>query len=133
MTSTGKGEDFVDHGLNPDFNRPYSIFLEQGESLFIQGIGSGGDANGINLTGSDERLNFSEIASLIVPTDGREAPPVKGHLFFSGFLIARDLGERGFNKMTNGRGREELFVRGLLIAEETSVTATHRGKKNRNN
>jgi hypothetical protein len=75
MTSTSKGENFVDHGLHSDFNRPDSVFCEQRKSLFVQGIGPGGDANGINLTGGDERMNLFEIANLILRMDGREAPP----------------------------------------------------------
>jgi hypothetical protein len=92
MASTGEGENLIDHGLHSDFNGFHPIFLEQGKSLFIQGIGSGGDPDGIDQTGSDERLNFFEIASLIIPMGRREAPPVKGNLFFSVLLIVRDLG-----------------------------------------
>jgi hypothetical protein len=91
MTSTGEEEDFIDHGLHSDFNRPHSIFLEQRKSLFIQGIGSRGDTNGINLTRSEEGMDLSQITKLIIPMDGREAPAVKGNLFFSVFLIVRDL------------------------------------------
>jgi len=64
--------------------------------------------------------------------DRREAPPVKSNLFFPGFLMVRDLDQGGFNKVTNGRRGREPFARSPLIAEETALTATHRGKKNRN-
>jgi hypothetical protein len=46
--------------------------------------------------------------------------------------MVRDLGERGFYEMTDGRGRGEPFARSSLIAEETTLTATYGGKKNRN-
>jgi len=49
------------------------------------------------------------------------------------FLIVRDLGQRGFNKMTNGGRRREPFARSPLIAEKTAARATHRGKKKRDN
>jgi hypothetical protein len=35
--------------------------------------------------------------------------------------------------MTNGGRRGEPVTRSLLIAEETTLTAPHRGKKNRKN
>jgi hypothetical protein len=54
----GKREDFVDHGLHPDFHGLYIIFFEQGENFFIQGIGSCGNANGMDQTRSEERLDF---------------------------------------------------------------------------
>jgi hypothetical protein len=132
MASMGEGENLIDHGLHSDFYGLHPIFLEQGESLFIQGVGPCGDANGIDQTGSEERLDFFEIANLIIPMDRREAPPVKGNLFFPGFLVVRNLDQRGFNKVTNGRGRGGAFKRCLLIAEETAVAATYRGKKNGN-
>src|SRR4030043_1884677 len=129
MAAVGNGEDFVDHRLPSDFNRPFSIFLEQGESLFIQGIRSRGDTDGIDQTGSEERLDFFEIADLILPMDRRETSAVKSNLFFPGFLIVRNLDQGGFNKVTKGRRRREPFARSPLIAEETAVTATYRGKK----
>jgi hypothetical protein len=58
MASMGEKKDFIDHGLDSDFYGLYPIFLEQGESLFIQGIGPGGDANGIDQTGSEEGPDF---------------------------------------------------------------------------
>jgi hypothetical protein len=35
MASMGKGKDFIDHGLDSNFNGFYAIFFEQGESLFV--------------------------------------------------------------------------------------------------
>jgi hypothetical protein len=131
MAPVGKGKDLINHGLHPDFNRPYSIFFEQGESLFIQSIRSSGDADGIDQTGSDERLNFFQITNLIIPMDGCKTSPVKSNLSFPGFLIVRNLAQRGFNKVTNGRGRREPFARSHLVAEETAVTAPQIWKKDR--
>jgi hypothetical protein len=131
MAPVRKEQDFIDHGLDPDFNRSYSIFLEQGEGLFIQGIGSGGDPNGIDQTRSDEGLSLFQITNLIIPMDGRETSAIEGNLFFSVLLVERDLDQRDLNKMMNGSRRGKPFVRGLLIAEETTAKATHRGKKNR--
>jgi hypothetical protein len=92
MAPIRKEEDFIDHRLHSDFNRSYSVFLEQGESLFIQGIGSRGDSNGIDQTRSDERLNLFQITNLIIAMDGRETSAIEGNLFFSVSLVVRDLG-----------------------------------------
>ena len=131
MASIGKGKDFIDHGLDSDFNRPYAIFFEQGESLFIQGIGPGGDTNGIDQTGSEEGLNFFEIANLIVFMNCRETSAIEGNLFFPALIIVRDSTKRIFNKAMNKRGGRKPFARSLLIAEKTTLTATYSGKKNR--
>ncbi len=63
--------------------------------------------------------------------DGRETSAIEGNLFFSVFLIARDLDQRDFNKVSNGGRRSESFARSLLVAEETTLTTTDGGKKNR--
>jgi hypothetical protein len=130
MASIGKGEDFVDHRLDSNFNGFYAIFFEQGESFFIQGIGSGGDTDGIDQTRCEKGLNFFEIANLIIPMDGRETPPVKGNLFSPVIFLRGKSIERGFNKAMNKRGRGEPLARSLLIAEETTLTTTYGWKKN---
>jgi hypothetical protein len=129
----GEREDFIVHGLDPDFHGLHPIFLEQGESLFIQGIGSGGDTNGIDQARGEAGLSFFEIMNLILSTDCRETSAVKGNLFFTALAIFGDSSKSGFNKGTNGSGRGVAFKRCLLVAEETTVTATYRGKKNRDN
>jgi hypothetical protein len=130
MASTGKGKDFIDHRLHSNFNGLHFIFFEQGEGLFIQGIGSRRDTNGIDQTRSEKGLNFLEIANLIIPMDGRETPPVKGNLFSPVIFFRGKSIERGFNKAMNKRGRGEPLARSLLIAEETTLTTTYGGKKN---
>jgi hypothetical protein len=60
----------------------------------------------------------------------RETPPVKGNLLFPALVIVGDSRKRGFNKVTNRRGRGGAISRRLLVAEETALTATYRGKKN---
>jgi hypothetical protein len=75
-------------------------------------------------------LDLLQIMNLIIPMDGCKTSPVKSNLSFPGFLIVRNLVQRGFNEVTNGRGRRKPFARSPLIAEETAVTATYSGKKN---
>src|SRR5512136_340917 len=124
MTSIGKSEDFIDHRLHPDFYGLHPIFFEQRERLLIQGIRPGGDANGIDQTRTDERLNFFQITSLIVSMDCRETPAIESDLFLRVFLTVRDFSQRGFDKVSNGRGGREPFGGCLLIAEETAFTAS---------
>jgi hypothetical protein len=58
MASMRQGKDFIDHRLHSELNSLHTQFFEERESLFIQGVGSGGDTNGINLARCEERLDF---------------------------------------------------------------------------
>jgi hypothetical protein len=108
------------------------MFFEQGERFFIQGIRSGGDANGIDQTRIEKGLNFLQIANLIVPMDCCETSAVKSDLSLPVFLIVSDSDERGFDKVSNGRGGWKPFGSCPLIAEETAFTAAQIWEKNRN-
>jgi hypothetical protein len=129
----GKEEDFINHGLHSDFYGLHPIFFEQGESLSIQGVGSCGDANGMDQTRSEEGLDFFQITNLIVFMDCGEASTIKSNLFFPILFLRGKSIERGFNKVSDGRGGRESFARSLLIAEETALMATQIRKKNRDN
>jgi len=65
--------------------------------------------------------------------DRCETPTVKSDLFLPVFLIGRDSSERGFDKVSDGRGGWEPIGGRPLIAEETAFTAAQIRKKNRNN
>jgi hypothetical protein len=127
MTSVGRREDFVDHGLYPDFHGLYIIFFKQGENLFIQSIGSSGDANGIDEARSEEGLDLFQITNLIIFMDCCEASTIEGNLFFPILFLRWESIERGFNKVSNRRGGGESSARSLLIAEEATLTAAQIG------
>jgi hypothetical protein len=129
----GKEEDFINHRLHSDFYGLHTVFFEQEESPFIQGVGSCGDADRIDQPRSEERLNFLQITDLIISMDCGEAPTIKSYLFFSKLFLRGKFIKGGFNEVSDGRGRKESFARSLLITEETTLMATHSGKKNGNN
>jgi hypothetical protein len=58
MASLGKEENLIDHRLCSKLYGLYTVLLKQGENLFIQGIGSGGDTDGIDQTRSEKGLNL---------------------------------------------------------------------------
>jgi hypothetical protein len=110
----------------------YPILLEQVKNLFIKGIGSGGDANGIDQAGSEEGLNLFQITDLLFSMNRCETSTVETNLFLSLLFVGRKSDERGFNEPSNRKGGWEFFTRDLLVAEETALTTAQIRKKNGN-
>jgi len=97
MTSMGKREDFVDHGLHPDFHGLYIIFFEQGENFFIQGIGR------VEMRMEWIRRKRGEVGLLLDNEPDhllglRWSFPIKSNLFFPISFAKRNYGKRGFDK-----------------------------------
>jgi hypothetical protein len=118
--------------LNSDLHRLNPIFFQHAESLSIQGIGTGGDADGIDQARGEKGLNLFQITNLILSTDCCKASTIKGTLFSSVLFFVRDPFKRIFDKVLYGGGRRESFRRCPLIAEETAFATPRIGKENRN-
>jgi len=91
MASPGQDEDLVDQRLDSDLHSLNAVVLKEGEDLFAQGVRPCGDADGIDLTGGQKRLYFSQIGDQVFPADRRKTSPVEGNLDLSGSAMNREL------------------------------------------
>ena len=91
VASVGEEEHFIDHRLHSDFHGLYPVLLEQEENRVTQGVRPGRNADGINPSGSKERLNLLQIRDLIFLIHRRETSSVEGNLFFPVPVAGRDL------------------------------------------
>jgi len=58
MAPLGKREDLINHRLCSDLDGLHPIFFQHTEGPFIQGIGTGGDADGIDQARREKGLNL---------------------------------------------------------------------------
>jgi hypothetical protein len=127
MASLRKEEDFIDHGLRSNLYSLHPIFFKQRESIFIQGIGTGGDAEGIDHSRKEERPNLFQISNLVISMDCCKTSAIEGNLSFPKLFLRGESVKRGFDKASNGGGREGSRSCCLLITEETALPTTQIG------